>query len=152
MRIILIGTKVAETIMQHASKKVDNAEFQIFGTFTEFMNTTAMRHIDCDRFIITSETFATIQGGDVETVLQSVHEFIETQYPQVLTITVTREFTDLKQCESVFYGDTCLNLCLAKVRPNVLRDLVALDRDGLVATYKECLYEYMAAQHPVEDG
>lgn len=152
MRIIIIGTKVAETIMQYASKKVDNAEFQIFGTFTEFMNTTAMRHIDCDRFIITSETFATVQGGDVETVLQSVHEFIETQYPQVFTITLTREFADLKQCESVFYGDTCLNLCMTKVRPNVLRDLVALDRDGLVSTYKECLYEHMAAQQPAEEG
>lgn len=152
MRIIIIGTKVAETIMQYASKKVDNAEFQIFGTFTEFMNTTAMRRIDCDRLIITSETFATIQGGDVETVLQSVHEFIETQYPQVLTITLTREFADLKQCESVFYGDTCLNLCMTKVRPNVLRDLVALDRDGLVSTYKECLYEHMAAQQPAAEG
>lgn len=153
MHVILLGTKVADYIKNHIGNRVDNAEFQVFRSFEEFLNITSMRHVECDRLVITSEVFMN-QAEDVAVKnLRTLKELIDSQYQDTFTVTLSKVFDEVKLCESVFYGDSSFNICLAdKVKPGVLKDLLILDRDSLVSNYKNYMYDAMAAERNVGSG
>jgi hypothetical protein len=99
---------------------------------------------------MTSEVFSNQDDETATENLRTLKGILDSQYTDVFTVTLSRKFEELQLCESIFYDDSSFNICLVdKVKPGVLRDLLTMDRDTLMANYRNCTYESMAAERQV---
>lgn len=124
MNMIILGTSVASVIKKSIVSNTDNIDIQMFGSINEFAKTAEMRHVPCDRLIITQEVLVGSNLQEKKSNLQQLYLFLESKYSDIVIITVTKDVEDMKMCGEVFYSPVCVNLCLAsKIKPAALQRL-----------------------------